>query len=155
MTEEHLHAFIRKLYVASNRALDRFHLVIAAAVSWAVVATGVMLASGWDVSAPPELFIVGIIPIVASYYALVHLDRRYHRYERMVKIMQEKYVNLISRSSSTNLTDQLKVIIDEVKSVPPPTFFWSFNHMTIGPYGSIYAALILSLIISYFLKTGN
>ena len=78
-----------------TRTMDRFHLMIGLTISWAVVTCGFMLAAGWEQDNPKIIFWIGILPIFASYIALVHFDRRYHGYDAINREITQIIQSLI------------------------------------------------------------
>lgn len=136
-----------------SRTMDRFHVMIGAGISWAIVTSGVILVIGWEGDNPKEVFYLGIILIIASYISALHFGRRYHRWETISnKILQAKRQIV---EEATDFKDLVKDVLVAVSNTALPTWGFSMRHMTWGPYGIVYGAMIGVLLLSASMKEGE
>jgi hypothetical protein len=136
-----------------SRTMDRFHIMIGAGISWAIVASGVILVIGWESDNPQEVFHLGIILIVASYISVLHFGRRYHRWETISNTILQAKKHIVE--GATDFQHIVENVLGAVSNTAMPTWGSSFRHMTWGPYGIVYGAMIGVLVLSAQMKEGE
>ena len=136
-----------------SRTMDRFHVMIGAGISWAIVTSGVILAIGWGRDNPKEVFHLGIILIIASYISVLHFDRRYHRWEAISNTILQAKKQIVE--GATDFKDLVKNVLDAISNTALPTWRSSFCHLTWGPHGIVYGVMIGVLLLSGSIKEGE
>ncbi len=136
-----------------SRTVDRFHVMIGAAISWAIVTSGVILVIGWGQDNPREVFYLGIILIVASYISVLHFGRRCYRWEAISDEILQAKKHIVEEG--TEFKDLVKDVLVAVSNTALPTWGSSIRHMTWGPYGIVYGAMIGVLLLSASMKEGE
>jgi len=136
-----------------SHTMDRFHVMIGAGISWAIVTSGVILAIGWGRDNPKEVFHLGIILIIASYISVLHFDRRYHRWEGISSTILQAKKQIVGEA--TDFRDLVKNVLDAISNTALPTWRSSFRHLTWGPHGIVYGVMIGVLLLSGLLKEGE
>ena len=136
-----------------SRTMDRFHIMIGAGIFLAIVTGGVILAIGWGRDNPKEVFHLGIIPIIASYIVVLHFNRKYRRWETISDTILQAKRQIVGEV--IDLKDLVKNVLDAISNTALPTWGSSFLHMTWGPYGIVYGAMIGILLLSASMKGGE
>ena len=136
-----------------SRTMDRFHVMIGTGISLAIVTSGVILAIGWGRDNPKEVFHLGIILIIASYIVVLHFYRKYHRWEIISNTIIQAKKQIVEEV--IDLKDLVKNVLDAISNTALPTWGSSFRHMSWGPYGIVYGAMIGVLVLSAPMKKGE
>ena len=150
MDSENAINLLASLHNQVSRTMDRFHSMIGVGVFWAIVTSGVILAIGLGRDNPKEIFYLGTILIIASYVVVLHFDRRYHRWETIRDTILQAKKHILE--GATDFKDLVKNVLDAVGNTAFPTWGASFRHMTWGPYGIVYGAMIGVLVLSVPMK---
>lgn len=142
--------FMASLNHSVSRTMDRLHIMIGVAIPWAVVICGFMLAIGWEENNPIIIFWIANVPVIASYIALLHFDRRYHKFETINSKIMESAQRMVMKGS--DIESEIEKSLMAFSNTCSPSWISSLRHMTFGPYGLVYGTLIFTLVISALVK---
>lgn len=143
---------LNSLIELSSTTMDRYHAMIGSCITWAITLCGLFLVIGWNSDTSRILFLIGIIPVLLSYFVLLRYDRLYHRLESIRNRNLNSVLTIIDGNENS---EDIISSIQYFNSAPLPSWRNSFNHMTFNAHGIIHGTLIVVLLTSFILRSVN